>query len=177
MADLTSGGRETVCLGECGDRARWPSQGRTRPCKEAQIAERRHQLTVIEDIVGSASGNASLADVLRKCLVLAFDLGNAPFQAWVDQELDGYSDDAVLPTYRIGVSAAVKANAMNLAYRYTNVVVPVSAFPEGFHELLSAIDFRQSVGELEEIVSSARTRGDGSVRVNIYVERLGSGRV
>jgi hypothetical protein len=99
--------------------------------------------------------------------VLAFDLGNAPFQAWVDQELDGYSDDAVLPTYRIGVSAAVKANAMNVVYRATNVVVPISAFPEGIYESLSSIDFRQSVGELEEIVSSARARGDGSVRVNI----------
>lgn len=124
-------------------------------------------MTIIDDIVGSASGDASLADVLRKCLVLAYDLRNAPFQAWVDQELDGYSADAVLPTYRSSLSAAVKANAINLAYRYSNVVVPAAAMPEDLHDSLSSIDFRQSVGELEEIVSSARARGDGSVRVNI----------
>jgi hypothetical protein len=127
----------------------------------------RHHLSVIEDIVGSASGNASLADVLRKCLVLAFSLRTVPFQAWVEQELGGYSVETELPTYRAGLSNGIKANVMNSAYRYSNVVVPAAAMPEDVQETLATIDFRQSVGELEEIVRSAHARGDGTVRVNI----------
>jgi len=124
-------------------------------------------LSVIEDIVGSASGGASLADVLRKCLVLAFGLRNSPFQEWVEQELDGYAAEAELPTYRAGIPTAIKANAMNVAYRYSNIVVPAQALSNGVREGLSTIDFRQRVGELEDIVRSAHARGDGTVRVSV----------
>ena len=122
---------------------------------------------MIEDIVGSASGGASLADVLRKCLVLAFELGNSPFHEWVEHELDGYAVEAELPTYRAGVPTAIKANAMNIAYKYSNIVVPSQALSDQVREGLSTIDFRQPVGELEDIVRSAHARGDGTVRANV----------
>jgi hypothetical protein len=124
-------------------------------------------LRVIEDIVGSASGGASLADVLRKCLVLALELGNSPFREWVEQELDGYAVEADLPTYRAGISTAIKANAMNVAYKYSNIVVPAQALSNEVREGLSTIDFRQRVGELEDIVRSAHARGDGTARTNV----------
>lgn len=124
-------------------------------------------MSLTEDIVGSASGNASLADVLRKCLVLAFGLRNAPFQSWVEQELDGYSVDAELPNYRANIPTGIKANVMNRAYRHPNVAVPARTMPENVRKTLTTINFRQSVGELEEIVWSAHARGDGTVRVNI----------
>jgi len=46
-------------------------------------------------------GSSDLATVLRKCRVLAAKLKNNPFKEWVIQELDGYSNAANLPEYRI----------------------------------------------------------------------------
>lgn len=43
----------------------------------------------------------NIADLLRKCKVLAFRLGNDEFKKWVDQELNGYSSKEDLPQYRI----------------------------------------------------------------------------
>lgn len=123
--------------------------------------------TLVEQIVGSASGSEGLADVLRKCLVLAYKLEYRPLLDWVTHELDGYPESAELPSYRRDVPTAVKANAMTPAYRASNVVVPIDALPSEIHAELSSVAFHQPVGELEDIVSSAHARGDGSVRMNV----------
>lgn len=43
----------------------------------------------------------SLSDILRKTMVLSYKLKNDKLKLWVINELDGYSDDFELPSYRI----------------------------------------------------------------------------
>jgi AbiTii len=46
---------------------------------------------LIADIINLAVSNKnSASDLLRRCLVLAYELDNSKFKLWVDKELDGY---------------------------------------------------------------------------------------
>src|SRR5258708_37789848 len=59
-------------------------------------------MKLVDEIVELASdGKQPLADVLRKCLVLAFELKNRKLKKWVEGELNGYRKDDELPEYRI----------------------------------------------------------------------------
>ncbi|MBY5327640.1 hypothetical protein [Rhizobium leguminosarum] len=47
-----------------------------------------------------------IADILRRCLVLAFKLKNDTLKEWLEHELNGYSLDEALPDYRQTIGRA-----------------------------------------------------------------------
>jgi hypothetical protein len=53
-----------------------------------------------EIIEGAVDDKISLPSLLRKCLLLAHHLKNAKLRAWAEYELNGYTDEASLPSYR-----------------------------------------------------------------------------
>jgi len=56
---------------------------------------------LVDEIIESATdGNQAVATVLRKCLVLAFELKNEKLKVWVEKELNGYSAEDAFPKYR-----------------------------------------------------------------------------
>jgi hypothetical protein len=58
-------------------------------------------MKLVDEIIQMASdGKRSLADALRKCLILAFDLKNDKLKQWVEKELNGYNRDDEVPEYR-----------------------------------------------------------------------------
>jgi len=54
---------------------------------------------VDEIIVMAADGKQPIADALRKCLILAFELKNENLKGWAEKELNGYNNNEV-PEYR-----------------------------------------------------------------------------
>ena len=48
----------------------------------------------------AADGKQPLANALRKCLVLAFDLKNETLKQWTEKELNGFGKDDEVPDYR-----------------------------------------------------------------------------
>ena len=57
---------------------------------------------LVDEIIDSAIDNdVALSVILRKCLVVATQLGNDRLKAWVLGELNGYNDDEELPQYRV----------------------------------------------------------------------------
>jgi hypothetical protein len=55
----------------------------------------------LTDIIDAATNDTeSIASLLRKTKVLAARLETPPLIDWVDNELDGYLDNAPLPSYR-----------------------------------------------------------------------------
>jgi hypothetical protein len=54
-----------------------------------------------EIIEQAASDDARLVSILRKCLVVAVQLGNERLKQWVLSELNGYDDVEGLPAYRV----------------------------------------------------------------------------
>lgn len=59
-------------------------------------------MTLLDDIIDAASDPAlSAPDLLRKVQVVAHRLGAEDVRTWARNELNGYSDDAPLPEYRM----------------------------------------------------------------------------
>jgi hypothetical protein len=58
-------------------------------------------MKLVDEIIEMASdGKRSLADALRKCLVLAFELKNETLKKWVEGELNCFKRDEEVPNYR-----------------------------------------------------------------------------
>jgi hypothetical protein len=58
-------------------------------------------MKLVDEIIEMASDSKEpLANVLRKCLVLAFELKNEKLKGWVEKELNGFDRDDVVPEYR-----------------------------------------------------------------------------
>jgi hypothetical protein len=60
-----------------------------------------NQMKLLDEITEMASdGKHPLADALRKCLVLSFELKNDKLREWTNGELNGFDKDDELPKYR-----------------------------------------------------------------------------
>ncbi|HEY1722228.1 MAG TPA: hypothetical protein VGG27_13370 [Magnetospirillaceae bacterium] len=58
-------------------------------------------MKLIDDIIAGVIDNREpIADVLRRCLVLAYKLKNDALKTWVEKELNGYQWTEPLPEYR-----------------------------------------------------------------------------
>lgn len=91
-----------------------------------------------------------LTDVLIKTKVLAFKLKNVELQAWVDSELNGYTD-AQLPEYRI-LTCQITGTISNGFQRGTNYPIPLSSLKPKEREMMKTIRLFQSISTLDEIV-------------------------
>ncbi len=59
-------------------------------------------MKLLDEIVDYAVDNKQPVSVLlRKCLVLAYQLKNDKLKNWVEKELDGYGLDDEIPEYRL----------------------------------------------------------------------------
>lgn len=59
------------------------------------------QPALLDEIVRiAADSQQSLTELLRRCLILAYQLKNDELKSWLRQELDGYSSADGLPSYR-----------------------------------------------------------------------------
>jgi hypothetical protein len=65
-------------------------------------------MQLLDDIIESVTVTKEpIADILRRCLVLAFRLKNDTLKTWVERELKGYDyDDPELPVYRRSAGVA-----------------------------------------------------------------------
>jgi hypothetical protein len=106
----------------------------------------------------------TLSDLLRKCQILAFRLRHEPFKEWVAHELNGYPDEATLPTYRGPLRGHIKADlAGSFGSGAKNVHVPLSNIPEEVRDKATSFNFYQGVAMLEALVADAKRTGDTRV--------------
>ncbi len=58
-------------------------------------------MKLLDEIIdGAVDGKQPIADVLRKCLVLAFQLKDERLKEWLEKELNGYKLEDTVPDYR-----------------------------------------------------------------------------
>ena len=56
---------------------------------------------ILNEIIDAATDTTQpVANTLRKCLILAFELKNEKLKAWVEGELNGYKETDEVPEYR-----------------------------------------------------------------------------
>jgi hypothetical protein len=130
------------------------------------------RVSLLTEIQAAATDPAvSLSDLLRKCQILAFRLRHEPFKQWVSHELNGYPDDAVLPTYRGPFHSDIRADTAGpYGSGVRNVGVPDWSIPAEVREEAHEMAFSQGVGTLESIIADAKRIGETRVASQFSVD-------
>lgn len=90
----------------------------------------------------------SLNEALLKTKVLLHRIGQKELVSWVNDEINGYDDDKVVPPYR-QLRARVLGNISNVRYRYSNYTLPTMHLEEHIREFLQNSPMGQALSVLE----------------------------
>ena len=98
----------------------------------------------------------ALSVILRKALVLAFQLGNEEFKSWVEQELNGYPRDTeALPDYRILRGLESYGDFVGpFGKTARNLPIPTRHLPDDVRQFLIAVPFFDGIRALESMMDS-----------------------
>jgi hypothetical protein len=110
---------------------------------------------LLELITALSNPQPSLIDALVKTKVLLHELGRKDLVEWVNNEINGYGDDAPLPEYRV-LNAQVKGNLTNNAYSYTDHPLPTMHLEKAQRERLERLEMRDSIAVLEELAKNEK---------------------
>lgn len=133
---------------------------------------------ILDDIIALATDNtASLAVVLRKCLVLAHVLKNDRLKSWAQNELNGYESDAEFPDYRKSAAGA-KGNFMGPFGSALNnfVILPHCLDQDDRHYAQYAL-LNQAVAAYEDLLNLPAVKGTltlpwPNAMIGYYMNRL-----
>jgi hypothetical protein len=103
----------------------------------------------------AVDGSSDLATLLRNCRILASEIKNQALAEWAKSELDGYSETAELPEYRILRNMVHLGNFVGIAGSgINNFPLEISRLPEQVREHFSVRELRQGVQELKQLIGS-----------------------
>lgn len=113
-----------------------------------------HNQNLLVQIERDLLDGATLADLLRKCILLGSHAGSQELVAWAKQELRGYELGQELPSYR-RIPAVLHLNSVNPAYSIKGQVLPEGALPDFAREsgIGNSVPIRESIAHLEALVS------------------------
>ena len=116
-------------------------------------------MTHLDDIIsGATDESTSTSNLLRKVLIVGHRLKADQIIGWAKQELDGYSSDAELPSYRHRLVAPVIGQWDGPFGHSVSHSIDTMGIPEHLREPLFTVDLRQSVAELEAWVRSGESK-------------------
>jgi hypothetical protein len=96
--------------------------------------------------------NEPLAGLLRKCLLLGAETGSTSLRDWARLELNGYTDEALLPEYRKLFNAPMTMDSMSGNTRTTGQIITRSQLPPAAREYVSEfLILTQPIEELERL--------------------------
>ncbi len=127
--------------------------------------------TLIEEIERDVlDSKTSLADALRKCIVLGGKVGSADLREWASRELQGYGNDVELPEYRKPVATihveAITGSAFTATYKVTERIDPTFLPDFVAEQVGEEVPLGQGIGEIEALLEQARLRG-GNVHMSL----------
>ncbi|RZG72321.1 hypothetical protein EXU29_10380 [Acinetobacter wuhouensis] len=118
-------------------------------------------MSLLREIQNDAvNSNVKVSDLLRRCKVLAYRLGNEDFKTWVDSELNGYELLDGIPSYRIFNNVTSKGHfsgAFGSGLR--NADIPSNCFPKEFRKNLTTVSLTAPIAEVESLVMSSSKKG------------------
>lgn len=112
--------------------------------------------SLLKEIQAAAvDANVPIANVLRKCAVLAAQLKNDELRDWAFRELNGY-DAAEVPEYRI-LGAPTRAHLHVGGWEYKATQLASLALPEKLQERAEVLKFSEPIATVEALVRDAET--------------------
>lgn len=126
-------------------------------------------MKLIEEIIEILSSKeGKLSDALIKTKVLLYKIGQKDLVGWVNNELNGYPENEVLPKYRI-LNSQVLANLANMAWQATAHPIPIGHLTKEQRDSLEFQEMRQSLAVIEKYAEQS----DGSLQHIIPMEWYG----
>ena len=142
--------------------------------------KRDSQANLLEEIEqGALDPTSDLPSLLRSCITLGGRTGSERLRTWATLELKGYNEGDELPPYRY-ITAPLQMDVLSATGIMKGQAVPASLIPDFAHDYLTGnIAFPEAIAEIAEVLSSARKRGDDSVRIgpkggHLLVEAMNS---
>ena len=108
-------------------------------------------------IDAAASSTTPLADLLRQVRIVASRASASELDAWAARELNGFSGEAVVPTYRGPFLAPAQGNWYSMVRYIENATLTHVGVPASFRDAWFMMTLRQPVAELESL---AQGNGD-----------------
>jgi hypothetical protein len=112
-------------------------------------------MTLLAEIQAAALDSAvPLADLLRKCKVLAAGLKHQEFADWVNNELSGYAKNVKVPSYReVWTPVSIGHFAGPFGSGANNVPIPVLGLPDFIRDTLQTYLIREPARQLEQLAA------------------------
>jgi hypothetical protein len=103
-------------------------------------------MKLLEEIVATAvQGNQPVADLLRRCLVLSYELHNDKLRKWVEEELNGYDHKEDLPDYRDPTVVSKGTFHGSFGSAIENRPIPSLALKEQHRKLIETAKLAQPI--------------------------------
>lgn len=108
---------------------------------------------LIDEIIALlATGEGdNTTEALLKTKIFLHQIGKRELVTWVNNELNGYSNESDVPPYRI-LPSQVLANVSNMAWQATSHPIPLGHLKEANRESLTISKMTQSLATLQELV-------------------------
>jgi len=118
---------------------------------------------LLEEIKNAAVDSKSdLGTLLRKCKLLAAQLGSKPLEDWLIWESNGYPPDVPVPDYRTWALEVKGHFAGPLGSGLRNTPIPLACLPERIRAPYERYECRQSIASIEAVVANT----DGVIGVS-----------
>jgi hypothetical protein len=101
----------------------------------------------------AADAKHPLALVLRKCLILGYQLKNDSLKSWANQELNGYDSREGLPKYRV-LHIGAHGNFASAFQQMNSFAIPSFMLDEKDRDWAEKVELHESVSSYEEIVGN-----------------------
>lgn len=118
-------------------------------------------MSLLREIQDDAvNSNVKVSDLLRKCKILGYRLGNEDFKKWVEMELNGYSSNQELPKYRM-LEVQSKGDFIGVSgRRLINADIPTIFFPKKHHEDMKNSLLMNPIAEIEALINESYKEGN-----------------
>lgn len=138
----------------------------------------RDQTLLAEIEAAAVDSRSSLADALRKCVVLGGKSGSEQLRDWATRELQGYYGEDELPEYRT-VAAQIQIDGATMTGLISQQAIAPTELPDFVQEKVKEqVDLRDGVGAIEALVSRAESQGEAvkfSLPLGADIARVMSG--
>ncbi len=119
----------------------------------------RRDASLLAQIEDEVLSDKSLADTLRKCVVLGGKAGSRDLREWATRELKGYGDDDEVPAYRT-VGAPILADAVTGSAWVKRQRIGTFMLPDFVRDRVKeSFTFREGVGLLEAMIEQSAGKG------------------
>lgn len=112
-------------------------------------------MSLLREIQEEATkSDSNVLVLLRKCRVLATRIGNQELKNWVQKELDGYTEDEALPSYRTTKAHSKGHFSGPFQSGLRNADIPSACIPKKYQSVVNDVFLRQGIGAYCDLLAN-----------------------